>query len=251
MRLALSAAVMVAAAPALAGTVITSEMTMPKMAAEKSVIYLEPDHVRVESMGNVTIFRGDQNTAFMLNPGEKKFVKMTPEAMKQMAAAMDDAKKQMAEQMKSMPPEQRAEAEKMMAAMPGQGAKVEFRKAGGTATFGRWQCERVDQLVNGQPQAQLCVAKLAELGLGDADLGVLQRFATFMQQASPASAGDAAAVDPKALEKIVGYPAFSVHVEIPAAKMQTTTKSVEQKALAANLFEVPAGYTEEKMQGPQ
>ena len=251
MRFLAGAAAIVAAGPAFAGTVITSEVTMPKMAAEKSVIYLEADHVRVESMGNVTIFRADQNTAFMVNPAEKKFIKMTPEAMKTMAAAMAGARKEMAEQMKSMPPKQRAEAEKMMAAtMPGEEQKIEFRKAAGAATFGKWQCERVEQLANGQPQAQLYVAKLADLGIGEGDLGVLQRFAVFMQQAAPQSAGSTASMDPKALEKIVGYPAFAVHVELPAAKMQTTTKSVEQKALPASLFEVPAGYQEETMSGP-
>jgi hypothetical protein len=246
------------AAPAFAGTVITSEMTMPQAGADKpgadkavtdkSVVYLEPDHVRVEATGTITIYRADQNTAYMVNPAEKKYMRMTPETMKQMAAEMEAARAQLAEQMKSMPPEQRAQVEKMMAdQMPGKTPKVEFRKAGGSATIGKWQCDKVEQLVNGEAQARLCVAKLSDLGLAEGDLGVLQRFAVFMQQAAPQSAGSPAAMDPKVLEKIVGYPAFAVGMEIPAANMKTTTQSVEQKTLPANLFEVPAGYQEETM----
>lgn len=239
-----------AAAPAFAGTVITSEMSLPQAKNDKSVVYLDKDRVRVESPGTVTIYRGDQNTAYMVNPAEKKFVKMTPETMKKMAAQMEAMRAQMQEQMKSMPPAQRAQVEKMMAgSMPGQPAKVEFRKAGGTASFGKWKCEKVDQVVNGAVQAQLCVAKLADLGLGDADLGVLQRFAAFMQQAAPQSTGPGM-MDPKAMEKAVGYPGFAIHMEIPQAKVQSTTQSVEQKTLAANLFEVPAGFKEETMPGP-
>jgi Domain of unknown function (DUF4412) len=251
MRCFLSAFIVVVgmAAPAFAGTVITSEMTMPQAAGDKSVVYFEPDRVRVESPGSITIYRADRNTAYMINPAEKKFMRMTPETMKKMAAQMEAMRAQLAEQMKSMPPEQRAQVEKMMAGpMPGPAAKVEFRKVGGAATFGKWRCDKVEQVVNGTVQARLCVAKLSDLGLGDADLGVLQRFAALMQQAAPHSAG--AMMDPKALEKIVGYPAFAIHMEMPAAKVTSTTQAVEQKALPASLFEVPAGYQEQAMPGP-
>ena len=105
-------------------------------------------------------------------------------------------------------------------------------------------------MADGKPQAQLCVARMSELGLGKGDLGVLQRLATFMQHAAPHSAGAATATDPKALDKIVGYPAFAVHMEMAAANVQTTTQSVEQKALPADLFEVPAGYQEQTMPAP-
>ena len=241
----------IAAAPAWAGTVITSETQTPKSASGKSVVYLEADRARIETGSTVTIFRADQNVAYVVNPAEKKFMRMTPESMKKMAAQMEALRVQLAEKMKAMPPDQRAQVEKMMAgAMPAQPQKIEFRKEGGTTTVGKWQCEKVEQLADGKPQAQLCVARLSELGLGKGDLGVLQRLATFMQHAAPHSAGAATATDPKALDKIVGYPAFAVHMEMAAANVQTTTQSVEQKALPADLFEVPAGYQEQTMPAP-
>ena len=248
---AFAIAAAVAAMPAWAGTVITSETQTPQSASGKSVVYLEADRARIESGDTVTIFRADQNVAYVVNPTEKKFMRMTPESMKKMASAMEAARAQMAEQMKSMPPDQRAQMEKMLAgAMPAQPQKIEFRKEGGATTVGKWQCEKVEQLADGKPQAQLCVARLSALGLGKGDLGVLQLLATFMQQAAPQSAGATAATDPQALEKIVGYPAFAVHMEVAAANLKTTTQSVEQKALPADLFEVPAGYQEETMPAP-
>ena len=240
-----------AAVPAWAGTVITSKTQAPQGAGSKSVVYLEADRARIETGSTVTIFRADQNVAYVVDPAEKKFMRMTPDSMKKMAASMEAARAQMAEKMKSMPPEQRAKMEKMMAGtMPAPPQKIEFRKAGGTATVGKWQCDKVEQLADGKPQAQLCVARLAALGLGKGDLGVLQRLATFMQQAAPQSAGATAATDPQALEKIVGYPAFAVHMEIAAANIKTTTQSVEQKTLPPDLFEVPAGFQEEAMPAP-
>jgi hypothetical protein len=157
MRLTVFAVVLsiAAAAPALAGTVITSEISTPNVAG-KLVEYIEADRLRIESPGEVTIFRADQNIAYMLVPADKKFMRMTPETMKLLAAAGDAA----FERLKSMPPEQRAQfekmmtpetqaqVEKMMAGEMPQAAKFEFRKAGGTASFGKWTCERVEMLMN-------------------------------------------------------------------------------------------------------
>ncbi|HLY47397.1 MAG TPA: hypothetical protein VKQ73_17590 [Stellaceae bacterium] len=244
-------AVLVAAAgPAVAGTVITSSMTMPQAAGGKSVVYLEPDRVRIESQNSVTIFRADQNTVYVLKPSEKTFIRVTPETMKQVAAAMSAARAQLAQQMKSMTPAERAKIEKML---PGAGAgaaqapQFEFRKAGGTATFGKWSCERVEQLADGRPQAQLCVARLSDLGLGPDDLAALRRFEAFMRQAMPGTAAAGAAIDPQALRTVVGYEAYPVHSEIPGAGVQTTTETVEKKAIPADLFELPAGYREQAM----
>jgi hypothetical protein len=233
--------------PALAGSVITSETSGPKEAAGKSVVYIEPDRVRIESPQDVTIYRGDQNLAYILNPAQKRFVRLTPEKMKEMAAAMETARTEMAEQLKSMPPAQRAQVEKMMA---GDMPSFSFRKAAGGGTVGKWKCEKVEQLANGEPQATLCVVKTSEIGLNPDDLAPLQRFSAFMLQAAPQAAAASAAMDPQALEKTVGYPAYAVQMEIPAAKMKTVTKSVENKTNPADLFEIPAGYQEEAMPTP-
>ena len=239
------------AVPALAGTVITSQTSGPQEAAGKSVVYIEPDKVRMEAPHEVTIFRADQNVAYMLSPAKKTFTRLTPEKMKEMAAAIEKARAQMAEQLKSMPPAQRAQIEKMMpGGMSAEPPKLSFKKAGGSGTVGKWSCEKIEQLANGEPQAKLCVVKMGELGLTEADLAPLQRLSAFMAQAAAQGPGATAAMDPQALEKAVGYPAFAVQMEIPAAKIATTTATVEKKAVAADLFEVPAGYKEEAMPSP-
>jgi hypothetical protein len=65
-----------------------------------------------------------------------------------------------------MPPEQRAQVEKMMSgemSIP-QAANFEFRKTGGTASFGKGTCERVEVLMDGQPHASLCAVRISDLG---------------------------------------------------------------------------------------
>jgi len=42
--------------------------------------------------------------------------------------------------------------------MMGQAPKSEYRKAGDTASFGNWRCERVEVVKYGKPRSTLCVA---------------------------------------------------------------------------------------------
>jgi hypothetical protein len=97
---------------------------------------------------------------------------------------------------------------------------------------------------DGQPHSTLCVANVSGLGLTDDDLGGLRRAAAFMGPMAGAVADPMEGL--QTIEKVVGYAAYPVHVEIPAVEMQTTVKTVEKKPLAADLFEVPAGCREEE-----
>ena len=253
MRLSVFAIVLstAVAAPALAGTVITSEVSAPNVAGNSVVYYIEPDRVRMEYPGRIVIFRADRDAEYMLAPAEKKFRRLTPETMKQSAAAAA----KMFELLRSMPPEQRAQFEKRMPPeqraqferimtpealeqvekmMTGQAPKSEYRKASGTASFGKWRCERVEVMKDGQPHSTLCVANVSGLGLTDDDLGGLRRAAAFMGPTAGAVADPMEGL--QTIEKVVGYAAYPVHVEIPAPEMQTTLKTVEKKPLAADLF---------------
>ncbi len=216
LALALSAAAF--AAPAVAGIVITSETVGRVLSNGKSVLYLEPDRMRIDTPRGIVIFRVDQNTAYALNAAEKAFRRLTADRLPQAASTN-----------------------------PTSPAKTEFRKVGGTANYGEWSCEGVEQLLNGHPIALLCVARLSALGLSEDDLGASRRFESFIRQAVPQMAVSPAGIDPRALEQVVGYLGFAVHMKIVDSDIETTIRSVEKKTLAASQFEVPAGYREQPM----
>ena len=254
MRLSVFAVVLLiaTAAPTLAGTVMTSEASTPKISG-KVVLYIEPDRLRVETSDYVSIFRADQNTAYLLKPADRKFVRLTSEQLKQLA----DAPTLLRETLKSMSPEQRARFDEHLKSLPpaqragveriiaGQAAKFEFRDTGATASFGKWSCRQIDKLVDGQPHESLCVVRTSDLGLTEDDVGSLQRFNDFMGQGLPQELGAFSTVDRRAFEKLVGYAAHPVHTEIPTANMQMTLENVEKKPLSPDLFEIPAGYEED------
>jgi len=240
-----------AAAPVLAGTVMTSDGSSPRVSG-KAVLYIEPDRLRGEISNYVSIFRADQNTAYLLTPAERKFVRMTSEQLKQLAALPALAR----ETMKSMSPEQRAQFEERLKTLPvaqraavermiaGQAPKVELRDTGATASFGKWTCERIDKLEDGQLHESLCVVRASDLGLTEDDLSSLQRFNDFVGQGLPQGLGAFPTMDRRAIEKLVGYAAYPVHTEIPTATMKMTLENVEKKPLSPQLFDIPPGYEE-------
>jgi hypothetical protein len=253
MRLfAFAVALLIPAAPALAGTVMTSEASSPKVSG-KVVLYLEPDRLCGEISNYVSIFRADQNTAYLLKPADRKFARITSEQLKQLA----DVPALLREGLKSMSPEQRARFEERLNSLPaaqraavermiaGQAPKVELRDTGATATVGKWTCERIDKLEDGQPHESLCVMRASDLGLTEDDLSSLQRFNDFMGQGLPQGLGAFPTIDRRAIEKLVGYAAHPVHTEIPAATIQMTLENVEKKPLSPDLFEIPPGYEED------
>jgi hypothetical protein len=244
--LAFAIAATAAALPAFAGTVITSEVTAPQAAKRRSIVYLEPDRVRLESQGNVLLFRADRNTAYLLKPAEKKFLPITHETMKGLGAAISAMRAQLTRRLQSLPPGQRQKAETILAMTdPAKRPKFVFRKTGGTATYGKWTCQHVEQLLNGRPVERLCVVRLSDLGLVETDAAALRRFQAFLQRRMPHIFGAPSTIDPQALERTVGYLAYPVYTDIPATGVQTTTQSVKKRKLAADLFEIPAGYQEE------
>lgn len=239
-----------ATAPAFAGTVVTSKIELPGVPARQSVMFIDGNHLRLQGPSSVTIFRGDQNTAYMLRPADKTFIKMTPETLKQLAAAVQRARAQVAEELKSMPPDQRARAEKMMqATAPAENTTRTFRKSSGTAQVGKWQCERIEEVVDGRGQANLCVVRITGAGLTAGDLSVLRQFSAFMRQGAPQTAR-AAAFDLDALRNAVGYEALPVDTEVPSIRMHSTVTAVETKSLPATLFEVPPDYKEQTINLP-
>jgi hypothetical protein len=206
-----------AGAPAFGGTVITGKISMPWIAG-KTVVYIEPGRLRSEIPGWASIFRADQNIVYRLLPAEEKFVRLTAEKMKQMATS----------------------------SIGGRVPKLEWRRAGGPARFGKWACERVDVLADGKPYARLCFARISDLGLDDEDVELMRRYSAFgrpipeaLRQMVPA------------IEKAVGYRAYPVYADIPAERAQTTIETVEKKPLRADIFEVPAGYRGKEVEPAQ
>lgn len=270
-----------AALPALADTHVTFVDDKGKVSSQ---IYVKNGKVRMEGDGGnaVSLYDAATNTATVLLPGQKKYMKLDDESAAQVGAQsdqaqqriqaanaqaqaamaqhqqeMDQANQQMETATANLTPEQKAMLEQMKQSHLPQnnpagaagGMQVSLKDLGTSETVAGHSCKDVQVLVNGQLSSTQCVVTSpASLGIPAADLKTLQAMRDGMQKLmshmGPMGQGMAASLGK----------GFSIKTtkqsyrNLTAVSETDTLKSVSTSGVDAGLFSIPAGYTQTTMQ---
>ena len=184
---------------------------------------------------------------YVLDDQKKTYMEMDKATIKKTADQAGAAMKQMQEQLEKMPPEQRAQMEKMMGAnMPGMmsGKKdtYEVKDTGKSDTSEGRKCRVWTLLKNGTVHEELCVVPFASLpGKEDFEKTFKELAEGFAGMASGLpGVGDSI----KARNAINGYPVRVRSFDDagnPRGTETVLTKWVEE-SLPGATFEIPAGY---------
>lgn len=244
------------AVAASAGVVLTGEhKTLDgSQPAFTYTLSIDKDRVRMESSnapGNVFLFRGDKKLFWIVNAGEKSYSEMTQKDIEALAGTMDAAMKKMQEQLAKLPPEQREMMEKMMKEnmpqMSGGSAKATYKKTG-SGKVGSWACDKYETWVDGKKKSEGCYVEPQLLGFSEADFAGLKEMAKPFEKI----AKDLQAMFPKdGVEGAPkGAPVKTTLYDNGQATAETSIKSVKKENLAANSFEVPAGFAKKAMAMP-
>jgi len=160
-------------------------------------IQIEKDRMRAEASGpagekQAFIFDGAKQVMWIVNYDRKSYSEITKADVDRLGGQMSAAMAQMQEQLKSMPPEQRAQVERMMAgrmggAGPGAAPKPEYKKTG-TDRVGKWTCDKYEGTLNNQKTVELCTVDPKALGFTMADFAVSQQLAAFFAKLVPQAA---------------------------------------------------------------
>ena len=226
---------------------------------------LDGNNLKMDRPSGAMLYRGDEDKVFEIDNEHHAYTEMSPEAMAKIKAKMDAAVAQMQQQMAAMPEAQRKQMEAMMAArgMPGPSDSptvppvMSYQKNGAMRKVGKWDCQPYTLLSDGKPKADLCIAKLSDLGLTRDDLKPFIGFSVHMgkqmtamdQRVSPMTA-----MNFDALNKAIGfdgYPVETVYKLPMGPSITTTVQSVEHRDAPAGSFDVPAGYTKRDMDAPR
>ncbi len=246
-----------------AATVITMSQAMGGD-KDTQTMSLEGDRLRISSSDGDMIYRGDQGKVIMVDNETHSYTEMSPDTMKAMKARMDDAMARMKQQMAAMPEAQRKQMEAVMAQrgmpMPGQAPtatpQMTYEKSGEPRKVGQWNCTPFKAMANGQPQADLCIAKLEDLGLTRDDLKALVSMSSFMgkQMSEMGMPTPPMAADFDSLKKAIGYDGFPIQTRQTApggeGQFETTLQSIEHKDVPPATFDLPAGYKKRDMGAP-
>ena len=223
-----------------------------QVASGTQVVMVQDGKIRVNNAKESNGVILNDSMLYVLDDNRKSYSEIDKATMKKTMDQAGARMKQLQERLKNMPPEQRAQMEKMMAThMPGMmsGKKdtYEVKDTGKNDTSEGRQCHLWNLLKNGKVSEELCVVPFASLpGKEDFEKTFKELADAFAGMASGLpGAGDSI----KARSSINGYPVRVRGFDDagnPRGTETVLTKWVEE-SLPQSTFEIPAGYTKKEL----
>ena len=251
-RAVLLTAACLAASPLYAADgVLIAEKTTTNGGTKTTQIQIERDRMRAETAdGQTVVFDGVKQVLWLVNDGRKSYNEMTKADVDRMGGQLNDAMAKMQEQLKSLPPEQRAQIENMMKGrgMPGAGgaaaSKTEYRKTGADKV-GSWACDKYEGTRGGQKVTELCTVDPKVLGFAMSDFQVAKQLMDFFSKLAPAGADRMFSVGSPEEQGFSGVPVRRISFNNGQQQSVTEVTQVSRQNFPASTFEVPADYQKE------
>ena len=224
--------------------------------SETSKVFIEKDRMRVESGGssenNLIIFRGDKEVFWVINIDKKTYNEMTREDLEKLRAKMDNAFKEMEEQLKNLPPEQRKMMEQMMpkqAQMAMQRpAKTIYKKIRSGEKVNQWSCILYEGFEEGIKTKDVWTADFSQLNINPDDLKGLNAMGKFFEVLTQ-EIEELYMIGPDQAEKEGGFsgiPVKTIESESGNIIQITELKEITSKSFDSAIFELPSGLKKEK-----
>lgn len=259
-------------APAVARGAVTIVVQRGKQAP--STIYADGDHLRMDmnpdAVAAATAVAGKASTGpgrgtgfvivdaaarkmMMVSDRDKSFTEITEDDMKRMKGQMQAMRAQMAERMKTMTPEQRAQmqammgpaAAQMMAAPEDKPHVWKFEPLGGKKTVNGFACETYRVLLDGVPHEEDCISPWSAGLVKRAEFSGLEKFGETMTDSLGLGRGGAAM---PLFHQYPGMPISRVILEADGKRGEEhQVKSIKHEAIPAGTFSPPAGYTKREL----
>ena len=248
---------------AAAGTVVElhTEYFDSDRADENATIYFDKNCVRFDAMqdGQVIalIFRTDLESGpvcWVVDNKNGTYIELNEETIKQIQDQVAKAKVMMEEQIKNIPPEQRAQYEQLIEEKMGPVGKtdldIEFKEIASGVKVNAWECTQYESFVNGVKHEDVWAAPAKELGLTDADLDVLRGMSELFSGISPETNAFFQVGKENGKGGFEGFPVLVVEYIDGAKHEKSEVKSVVEKDLAKELFLLPEGAKKQSLTGP-
>jgi len=176
----------IAATPLAAGVKLRAEAADVKSGEiTQQTFWIDATRVRVDMQraksnnSVIMLLEGDNPRFQMVDHAKGQYMEMDANTMRQAQSQMQGAMAEMQEQLKNMPPQQRAMVEKMMAGRMGMGQAAPRTKtvytAQGSAKMNGFDCTRFDGAREGTKVSEACASTPAQLGLNPGDFQALEK----------------------------------------------------------------------------
>jgi hypothetical protein len=252
----LVAALCLAASPLFAADgVLIVEKTTTGGSTKTNQIQIEKERMRAESDTQTVVYDGTKQVLWLINDGRRSYSEMTKADVDRLRGQLNDAMAKMQEQLKSLPPEQRAQIEAMlkgrgMPAMAGgaPASKTEYRKTG-VDKVGAWACDKYEGTRGGQKVTELCTVDPKVLGFAMSDFQVSKQLMEFFGKLVPQGADGMFAVGTPEEQGFSGVPVRRIAFNNGQQQSVSEVTQASRQNFPASVFELPAGYQKEALGG--
>ncbi len=247
------------------GLILTQKIEDLQRGGEGQVtIYLEPRRVATASnedgRSQSFVYLADEKLVRIIDHERKVYRELNEQELEKMGAVMTDAmsqvRKQMAERMKNMTPEQRAMMEKMMggrlaqmqqAQTGAQSAGTTYQRAAGSAEIGGHACDWYDGYRQEQLATKICAADWDDFDFSADDFQVFREMAQFIGKLAPGMADRIDFGSPEdAKERYPGFPVQQTSYADGKAVTKTTMQEYRRDDIPADVYAAPGGYKREQ-----
>ena len=227
------------------------EQTVSGSNTRTSQVQLERDRMRAEISGGsgevqIVVFDGPQQVLRVISPSRKVYTEVTKADADKMGAQIGALTAALKEKIATLPPEQRAKSEAMLALMAGGPGsadflKPEYRRAGSDKT-GKWACAKYEGFRNGQKISEVCTVDPKVLGLTMADFEVSKQLAAFFQKLLPPGVEQLIGMANFESQGLSGIPVRRITYNGDKVMVSSEVTDVRRENFADSSYEVPAGF---------
>jgi hypothetical protein len=251
----LTASPATAASGVLIAQKVTSGTTTTTHQSQIEQTRMRSEIVASTGRRQTVVFDGAAQVLRIIDDEGKTYTEMSKTDLDGTRGQMGAAMTQLQEQMKNMPPEQRARMEAMMkgrgAAMPGAAATPTEYKKTGTDKVGRWTCDKYEGTKNGEKVSEVCTVAPSALGFTAADFEVTRQLAEFFKSLMPQAADGlfsigSATPNPNSFS---GLPVRFVSFRGGAIQTVSEMTEASRQTFSDTLFQIPDGYQKREFPG--
>lgn len=228
--------------------------------AEKVTIYVSADRLAVNQGTTGMIYLAKKDLIWQYDTAKSMYIELTPQNMKQLKQKTDslvaEQIKSIKEQRSGMSEEEKAIMQKALDQLQ-HGDSYSYQKIGAEKKVNGWSCTPIQVMVNGEPDEQMCVAPLKELGITASDMQVFDSLEKFYRNLGEGRS--AQIVNLPGLEKFLGYRAFPVEEILTSSpspspssasgKEVLLVQSIKHQAVPDSAFVLPQGLTKQSLFG--
>ncbi|HEU5136663.1 MAG TPA: DUF4412 domain-containing protein [Steroidobacteraceae bacterium] len=254
-KLILTVAALLAATQVSAGVrieTLTRDVKTQVADGGAQVVMVQDGKIRMSNPkhGNGMILKN--TVLYLFDDQRKTYSEIDKATLKKAADQAGAAMAQMQERLKSMPPEQRAQMEKMLGAnmpgaMSGKPDTYETRDTGKSETAEGRKCRVWNLIKNGALHEELCVVPYSSLpGKEDFEKAFSELAESAIGMAGNLPGATAAIESRRAVD---GFPVRVRHFDAAGKPrgIETVLTQWVEESLPASTFEIPAGYTKKEL----